>query len=620
MNWFVITAAFSFVISSCKTQTSCPSICRCDSRNTVYCNERNLNQIPYGIPETTIVLRLQQNNIRNGRTMNENLSALKRLKRLNFYQNKLTSVPSGLANTLEYIDFRSNSIKYVGKLSLKGMSSLKELHLGENNITNQGLLAQVFKDTQNLEVLDLSKNLLNKFPKNLPKSLQVLRLNKNRINFISFNATGRLKDLTLLDLSENRIIQTMIAHGALFKLTSLVTLDLSRNQLTQVPVGLPPRLEQLLLGSNKLEYIFNKENSQHGSLNSVKTLTNIDLSSNLLKSVESNAFSELHLMTIELQENPWQCDCYLRYLKQWLERKKTTVSNENYIKCSSPPAFADVSLTILDEESLRCIMEPGSSEMIQVLGINPTEVLIQWKSPFLTPDPAFITRYLTYGPMKCKKCTLNDLLSDSFSSRRITSFMESYSSQELSSSQGSANLTVSKLQSDNRYLFCVSDSQSDNNAVTLNNCLVVETLPSRAPVARDNAVFIPVWAIILCFIVLLFFVVIIIVVVFAKKKNFRSKTPQHFASNRDDVYSSAYLANFYNQASHRSQLIHGSCETSLSDRTYAECGPANGNSTGRRTLQNSSEGSPTESETLIKQGDRNISSAPVRTTTGSFRR
>ena len=597
MNWFVFMVVFSFIISSCKTQTSCPNICRCDTRNTVYCNERNLNQIPNGIPETTIVLHLQRNNIRSGKTVNNNLSALKSLKRLNLYENKLTSVPSGLAETLEYIDFRSNHIKFVDKLSLKGMSSLKELYLSKNNITNQGLLAQVFKDTHNLEVLDLSKNLLTQFPKNLPKSLQVLQLNKNQINFISFNATQRLKDLTELGLSENRIIQTMVAHGALFRLTSLVTLDLSRNQLTQVPVELPPRLEQLLLGSNKLEYIFNKENSQHGSLNSVKTLTNIDLSSNLLKSVELNAFSELNLINIQLQKNPWQCDCYLHYLKQWLERKKTIVSNENNIKCSSPPTFADVPLTTIDEELLRCITKPGSSKMIQVLNVTPTEVVIQWKSPFLTPDPAFLTRYFTYGPMRCKKCSLNKLLSDSSSSRIITSFLESYSSQELPSNQSSANLTLSKLQSDRRYLFCVSDSQSDDNAVTLNNCLVVETLSSRAPVPHDNIVFIPQWAIILYFIVLLFSVVIIIVVVFVKK-NFRSN-----ALDRDDIYSGAYLANFNSQASHRSQVIYGRSPANLSNRTHAERGPANGNSTGHRTLQNS----PTELETLIKQGDRNIS-------------
>ena len=590
MNWFVFMVVFSFVINSYKTQTSCPSICRCSSRNTVYCNGRNLSQIPYGIPETTIVLHLQQNNISNDKIANENFSALKRLKRLNFYQNKLTSVPSGLAKTLEYIDFRSNSIKYVGKLSLKGMSSLKELHLGENNITNQGLLAQVFKDTQNLEVLDLSKNLLNKFPKNLPKSLQVLRLNKNRIHFISFNATGRLKDLTLLDLSENRIIQTMIAHGALFKLTSLVTLDLSRNQLTQMPVGLPPRLEQLLLGSNKLEYIFNKENSQHGSLNSVKTLTNIDLSSNLLKSVESNAFSELHLMTIELQENPWQCDCYLRYLKQWLERKKTNLSNENYIKCSSPPDMANISLASIDKESLKCIIKPGSSINIQVRSINPTEVLIQWKSPFLTPDPAFITRYLTYGPMKCKKCTLNDFLSDSFSSRRITSFIESYSSQKLTSNL----ITVSKLQSDSRYLFCVSDSQSDNNVVTLNNCLVVETLPFSVFVTPDIPRFIPLWAIILCIVIicLLLFVVVIIVAVFAKKKNFRSKKRKRHTAKRKDFQMS--------NSTHSSQPNRRGTETSLSERAYSESRPVNSNSTLNKTFQNSAKESE-ELKPLIKK-------------------
>jgi len=258
---------------------------------------------------------LQLNVLENGPITDEVLSSLKKLLKLDLHHNRLTSVPKGLASTLKYIDFRNNFIKYVGKTSLKGLTSLTELRLNQNNITNHGLSPLAFEDTRNLKVLILSDNLLTKFPENLPSSLRLLRINRNRINFVSRKALLRLQNLVNLDLSQNTLLQAGIEKFSLHVLNSLQVLDLSENMLTEVPTNLPESIEELMMSHNQIEYLHNHESNEHGSLNSIKYLVSVDLSSNNLKSVETRALMNLKLQSVQLHGNPWRCDCHLRYLK-----------------------------------------------------------------------------------------------------------------------------------------------------------------------------------------------------------------------------------------------------------------------------------------------------------------
>lgn len=310
-------------------------------------------------------------------------------------------------------------------------------------------------------------------------------------------------------------------------------------------------------------------------------------------------------------------------MKKWLNSKKATLSSESYIQCSSPAAFAGVSLTSIDEEALRCISKADSTDTIKVLETTSSEVLIQWRSQFRTPDPAFITRSLKYGPMKCKNCTLQDLLSDYSPSQRMTTFLESYSSQEFASDHSSVgvysmNLTVNKLEPNCRYLFCVFDSQQSELIVTTNNCLDIDTPLSPTPLIRENEVSIPLWAIIFCLVFILFFVFSIIGIVFIKrKKKYGSKTPDHYSLDRDTRYHpDIYLPNLNPSESYRFPLV-GGYETNLSDRTYAECGPPNSNSTGQRTFRDSEMDARMEFEVLIKQNNRKMPSNKVRRATSS---
>ena len=247
MNLFATTTIFITIFTlSSALDVTCPSQCRCDNsrRKKVYCHERELREIPYGIPRETLNLQLQDNNITNGPRLNTELMRLEKLHTLNLHSNKLTSFPKRLPQTLEILSFHNNQIKFVGRSPLKGLTTLRELQLDGNSLTNQGLSPETFADTISLYLLELSDNKLTSIPEGLPDSLNYLYLRNNKINYVSKSSLERLTQLKVLRLSHNFISQGIIENGALLPLTGLNELDLSSNQLAEIPSNLPEKVSK----------------------------------------------------------------------------------------------------------------------------------------------------------------------------------------------------------------------------------------------------------------------------------------------------------------------------------------------------------------------------------------
>ena len=159
----------------------CAPMCRCDSRKTVYWNECQMDFIPDWIPKYTQTLHLHNNIITNGFKMDNILSSFTNLKKFDLDQSQLTSMPNGLPVTLQYVDFTSNDVRFIGKSSFNGLTLLVELFLVRNSIENQEIFHLAFNNTRSLEVLSFSSNKLKQFPENLNESLRVLHLENNQI-------------------------------------------------------------------------------------------------------------------------------------------------------------------------------------------------------------------------------------------------------------------------------------------------------------------------------------------------------------------------------------------------------------------------------------------------------
>jgi E3 ubiquitin-protein ligase LRSAM1 len=135
------------------------------------------------------------------------------------------------------------------KVARKEALLLQENEL--TSITGGGNLS----DLQDLHVLDLHKNCLEKLPEEIGqlKNLRVLYLQQNKLKSLPSNL-GNLTKLTTLNLSENALKEVPVS---LSSLSSLKTLDLRSNpKLKKIPKEIAALrcLETLLLDETAISY------------------------------------------------------------------------------------------------------------------------------------------------------------------------------------------------------------------------------------------------------------------------------------------------------------------------------------------------------------------------------
>ena len=147
----------------------------------------------------------------------------------------------------------------------------------------------------NLEELDLSANHIKTLRVSSfshCKSLRSIVIKLNRLNYIEDNIFRSCNNLEKLDLSYNRLISVPDRlFGNLVRtleVHKLETAYFSHNQLKYLPIGLPKTLINLYLDGNRMKTV-------KASNLPVKYLSNIqllNLSSNLIKSIDDYAFKK----------------------------------------------------------------------------------------------------------------------------------------------------------------------------------------------------------------------------------------------------------------------------------------------------------------------------------------
>lgn len=203
-----------------------------------------------------------------------------------------------------------------------------------------------------LQELSLGHNLLSRFPRGLPASLESLQLHENHITYITDGSLRKLGNLTRLDLEYNHI--RAIQPGALRSLNKLRILTLKGNKLTGVPRRLPPSLTRLDLSENCISAL------DLPSLSSLVNLQSLKINRNCLRSVPERAFDSLaRLRSLDLANNLWACRCDILYLYRWLLSGGVRMAAD--IVCTEPTHLAHhvlLNLTVLDI----CPRVPGSND------------------------------------------------------------------------------------------------------------------------------------------------------------------------------------------------------------------------------------------------------------------
>uniref|UniRef100_A0A8C9S1Q5 Slit homolog 1a (Drosophila) n=1 Tax=Scleropages formosus TaxID=113540 RepID=A0A8C9S1Q5_SCLFO len=196
-------------------------------------------------------------------------------------------------------------------------------------------------------IVDCRGKGLTAIPANLPDNMAEIRLEQNGIKSVPPGAFSPYKKLRRIDLSNNQISE--IAPNAFQGLRSLNSLVLYGNKITELPKGVFDglyALQLLLLNANKIHCI------RANAFQDLQNLSLLSLYDNKIQSLSKGTFSALRaIQTLHLAQNPFVCDCNLKWLADYLRSNPIETSGA---RCTSPRRLANKRIGQIKSKKFRC--------------------------------------------------------------------------------------------------------------------------------------------------------------------------------------------------------------------------------------------------------------------------
>ena len=243
---------------------------------------------------------------------------------------------------------------------LRGLDSLEELDLGLQGKANLSMSSDAFLYVPQLKVLYLNLiNLKNLTVKPSPftnlKKLEKLDLSNNNMAAVDVDIFSNLSNLHTLYLQHNNLYNmwNVTIHVPFLKsLYNLTYLDLCYNGFQNIPNNTLRNLREL----DSLYLCHNKINNFEDNLFKGLNITTLDLAYNEINIVNRTLLEPIQgtLETLYISNNPFSCDCDLRWFKNWLDNTETHVADLKRSKCSSPPSMRGTYLKDFNPERLNC--------------------------------------------------------------------------------------------------------------------------------------------------------------------------------------------------------------------------------------------------------------------------
>ncbi|XP_076676596.1 uncharacterized protein LOC143373322 isoform X1 [Andrena cerasifolii] len=386
------------------------------------------------------------------------------LQHLNLGDNRLTELPSDVfhpLHQLQYLNLTGNRLSAIPRVLFQGLDHLEEIGLSRNRLsvlpyqafTSSKALARLnlsgnllvslpdhsFRPNKQLQQLVLSGNRLTKLPSRLFSGLtqlKILELANNEIDTIPRGLFADLGSLQRLDLSENPI--SRLSGGTFQSLSGLRWLDLRYIPITALPqdVWRPVKnLRTLLLSGTKIEILRNEDLKGLDELETLEMnqsplreisrrvldrtpgLRKIDLRDSNLTFLPANVAQLAHLNELQLQGNPWACDCRMFWFVKWAESKEhlrtafqsgfrcgdeidaaggDILNTLRYLDCTPPflayATPAEHTHLLLNSVLLEC--EFNGNPPPSLTWVTPTLKVLHWN-----PDPAFPDAFVEHPPV-----------------------------------------------------------------------------------------------------------------------------------------------------------------------------------------------------------------------------
>uniref|UniRef100_A0A669D712 Slit homolog 1b (Drosophila) n=1 Tax=Oreochromis niloticus TaxID=8128 RepID=A0A669D712_ORENI len=333
---------------------------------------------------------------------------LKELERLRLNKNRLSQLPELLFQkneALSRLDLSENAIQAIPRRAFRGATDLKNLQLDKNHISciEEG----AFRALRSLEVLTLNNNNISSIPvssfNHMPK-LRTFRLHSNSLRcdchlawlspwlrqrpalglYTQCSSPPTLRGLNLAELRKsdfacsgtrpcslasgscppmcscsNNIVDcrgrglTAIPAHLPEGMTEILFLFVCRvlygNKITELPSGVfdgLASLELLLLNANKIHCI------RANVFKDLENLALLSLYDNKIQSLAKGTFSSLRsIQTLHLAQNPFVCDCNVKWLADFLRSNPIETSGA---RCASPRRLANKRIAQIKSSKFRC--------------------------------------------------------------------------------------------------------------------------------------------------------------------------------------------------------------------------------------------------------------------------
>ncbi|XP_033843093.1 nyctalopin [Periophthalmus magnuspinnatus] len=344
---------------------ACPASCTCTPERScsVLCDRSGMAELPKEFPCEASAINLDKNRLK---FLSERaFGTLPSLKTLSLDHNNISFITpgafKGLSNLLELKMAHNEYISYLHTRTFTGLKKLLRLDLSDCNLFN--IPDRIFIEQIALKELLCFQNNFRRIPGAIRgmENLTHIYLERNKIEAVAYNSLLGLGSLKYLNLQENRInvihdqafqdlvrlenfylndnLLSSLPRVAFQGLSCLKMLNLGGNQLTNVSktwFGDLVELEVLYLDRNQLVFI------EEGTFENLTSLITLHLNSNNLTTLPFAVFQPIYFLgRLYLFRNPWECDCSLAWLKDWMESYKLVRD----IPCASPSSVAGLDLS-----------------------------------------------------------------------------------------------------------------------------------------------------------------------------------------------------------------------------------------------------------------------------------
>ena len=213
---------------------------------------------------------------------------------------------------------------------------------------------------RNLTLLDISKNKLESFPISKHRfkplvSLRIFDMADNQCSFAQQNIFQSMKYLETLNLAKNKLRCLFTGKDAetTFKgLKHLKQIYITNNNLDTISEAAfndQTELQVLKADDNKLSHF------SPNLFKFTKSLKTLDLSQNKISVLtEGNMKYLQNLQNLNLGNNQFSCDCALRWFRDWMDRTKVVLVNAEAYKCNGPKEWRGKRLLDFNRSKIDC--------------------------------------------------------------------------------------------------------------------------------------------------------------------------------------------------------------------------------------------------------------------------